>query len=94
MGIKLLNKDREKLMQESRESRLILWELLRLRYPQWQLMRHPIAADEIYEELKQAVSAHPNGRRAVFKKWQRMRLWPPPEVIHDSQQQVSNTQNG
>ncbi len=85
---KSLKKDREKIMQETRESRLILWELLRLRYPLRQLIHHPIAADEISEELKQALGDHSNGRRSTFKKWQRLRLWPPPEIRHDSEEQI------
>ncbi len=93
MGTNLLNKDREKLMQETRESRLILWELLRLRYPHWQLTQRSIAADEISEELKQALGGHPNCRRSTFKKWQRMRLWPPPEILHDCQDQVLESQH-
>ena len=45
-------KDREKIMQETRESRLMLWDLLRLRYPEWELTERPIAVDEILPELR------------------------------------------
>lgn len=93
MESKSLKTDREKLMQETRESRLILWELLQLRYPLRKLTHELIAADEISEELKQALTGPPKGRRSTFKKWQRMRLWPPPEILHDSQEQVSDHKN-
>ena len=93
MRLNALRKEREKIMQETRESRLILWELLRLRYPHWQLTQRLIAADEISEELKQALSGNPKGRRSTFKKWQRMRLWPPPEILHDYREQVLESQN-
>ena len=93
MRLNALRKEREKIMQETRESRLILWELLRLRYPHWQLTQRLIAADEISEELKQALSGNPKGRRSTFKEWQRMRLWPPPEILHDCHEQVLESQH-
>ena len=93
MGTNSLKEDREKLMQETRESRLILWELLRLRYPQWDLTQRLVAADEISEELKQALSGHVKSRRVTFKKWQCMRLWPPPEVLQDRREEALEHQN-
>ena len=93
MGAKSLNQDRQKVMEETRESRLILWELLRLRYPHWQLTERLIAADEISEELKQVLSCHAKTRRSTFKKWQRMRLWPPPEILHDCHEKVLEHHN-
>ena len=81
MRLNALRKEREKLMQETRESRLILWQLLRLRHPQWNLTKRLISADEILEELKQVLPDWSNNRKPAFKKWQRMRLWPPPEVL-------------
>ena len=83
MRLNALRKEREKIMEETRESRLILWELLRLRHPQWDLTKRLISADEILEELKQALGGPSQYRKPMFKKWQRMRLWPPPEVIQD-----------
>ncbi|HTY24062.1 MAG TPA: hypothetical protein VMC85_13090 [Desulfomonilaceae bacterium] len=94
MGANSLKEDRKKLMEETRESRLLLWKLIRLRHPQWKLTERLIATDEISEELKQALSGHPKSRRVTFKKWQRMRLWPPPEILHDRQEQALEHQNG
>jgi len=93
MRLNALRKEREKIMQATRESRLILWELLRLRHPQWNLTKRLISADEILEELKQALPDWSNNRKPAFKKWQRMRLWPPPEVLHDCQEQALEQPN-
>jgi hypothetical protein len=85
----LPKQDRETLMQETRESRLILWELLRLRYPRRQLLDKPIPVDEIREELRQALKTfHGRNQKTIFKAWQRLRLWPPPEILRDSPDQV------
>ena len=82
------------MMLESRESRLILWELLRLRYPRRELIENPIAVEEILPELRQILNTlHPIQKKTIFKKWQRLRLWPPPEVLHDSQEQVLECRN-
>ncbi len=93
MRLNALRKEREKIMQETRESRLILWELLRLRYSTRQLAKGLIAADEISEELKQALGGPSQYRKPAFKKWQRMRLWPPPEILHDCHEQVLESQH-
>ncbi len=84
MGTKSGKKDMETMLLESRESRLLLWELLRLRYPRRELIERPIAVDEILEELRQVLNAYHRGqRKSTFKIWQRLRLWPPPEILHD-----------
>ena len=71
-------------MLESRESQLVLWELLLLRYPRWKLTYRPIAVDEILPELRQVLDIfQPGQRKSTFKIWQRMRLWPPPEILND-----------
>ena len=81
-------KDREKIMQETRESRLMLWDLLRLRYPEWELTERPIAVDEILPELRHVFNIfHLSSRKCTFKIWQRLRLWPPPEILHDCREQ-------
>jgi len=86
--------DRETLLDSTRESRLLLWELLRLRYPRRELIEKPIAVDEILPELRQVLNAfHPIQKKSIFKKWQRLRLWPPPEVLHDGKEQVSDRRN-
>ena len=88
MGTKSLKKDRETRLLESRESRLLLWELLRLRYPRRELIERPIAVDEILEELRQVLNIfHPSSKKSTFKRWQRLRLWPPPEILHDCREQ-------
>ncbi len=88
MGANSLKKDRERIMFESRESRLVLWELLLLRYPRWKLTERPIAVDEILEELRQVLNVfYPGHRKSTFKIWQRLRLWPPPEILHDCREQ-------
>jgi hypothetical protein len=51
MGSNSMKKDRETMMLETRESRLLLWELLRLRYRRRELIEKPIPVDEILEEL-------------------------------------------
>ena len=77
------------MMLESRESRLMLWDLLRLRYPRWNLIERPIAVDEILPELKHVFSTfHLSSKKSTFKIWQRTRLWPPPEILHDCQEEV------
>jgi hypothetical protein len=84
MKINSPNQDRETMMQESREARLMLWDLLRLRYPEWELTERPIAVDEILPELRHVFNIfHLSSRKSTFKIWQRMRLWPPPEIVHD-----------
>jgi len=93
MRLNALRKEREKLIRETRESRLILWELLRLRHPQWDLTKRLISADEISNELKQALPDWSNNRKPMFTKWQRMRLWPPPEILQDRQEQALEHQN-
>ena len=89
MGANSLQKDRERIMLETRESRLLLWELLRLRYPRWKLAERLIPVDEILEELTQALNGRPKGRKAAFKRWQRLRLWPPPEILHGCEEKES-----
>jgi len=94
MGTNAQKKDRETMMLESRESRLVLWELLLLRYPRWKLTERPIAVDEILEELRQVLNVfHPGSKKSTFKRWQRLRLWPPPEILHDCKEQVLDSQN-
>ncbi|HTY25793.1 MAG TPA: hypothetical protein VMC85_21880 [Desulfomonilaceae bacterium] len=93
MGTNSLKEDREKLMQETRESRLLLWELIRLRHPQWKLTQRLISADEISEELREVLGGPAGYRKPTFKRWQRMRLWPPPEILQDRQEQVLEHQN-
>jgi len=84
MGINARKADRETMMLESRESRLMLWDLLRLRYPEWELTERPIAVDEILPELKHVFNMfHLSSKKSTFKIWQRLRLWPPPEIVHD-----------
>ena len=81
--------DRETLMLETRESRLLLWELLRLRYPRRRLVEKPIPVEEILSELKQVLNTlHGRNKKTIFKTWQRLRLWPPPEILHDSPERV------
>ena len=88
MKINPPKQDRETEMQESRESRLLLWNLLLLRYPQWELTQRLIPVDEIQEELRQVLNTfHPGKKKSIFKKWQRLRLWPPPEILHDCREQ-------
>ena len=80
-----LYNDREAMMLKSRDSRLMLWDLLRSKYPHQALTDQLIPVDEILPELKEAMAVyHPNGRKCTFKIWQRMRLWPPPEILHES----------
>ena len=94
MGTKSSKEDRETLMLETRESRLMLWEMLRLRYPRRELIERPIAVDEILEELRQVLNLfHPSTKKSTFKRWQRLRLWPPPEILHDCKEQVLDSQN-
>jgi len=70
--------DRETLMQETRESRLLLWEMLRLRYLRRRLIEKPIPVDEILPELKQVLNTlHGRNKKTIFKTLQRLRLWPP-----------------
>ncbi len=88
MGTNAQKNDRETLMLESRESRLMLWDLLRLRYPRWKLTERPIAVDEILLELRHVFNIfHLSSKKSTFKIWQRMRLWPPPEILHDCRKQ-------
>lgn len=89
MGQNSLHKDRERIMLETRGARLLLWDLLRLRYPRWELTERLIPADEILEELKHALNGPPRGRKYTLKRWQRLRLWPPPEILHDCQEHVA-----
>jgi hypothetical protein len=94
MGTNAQKNDRETLMLESRESRLLLWDLLRLRYPRWKLIERPIAADEIREELRQVLNLfYPGRKKSTFKIWQRLRLWPPPEILHACKEQFLDRQN-
>jgi len=94
MGTNARKKDRETMMVESRESRLMLWDLLRLRYPRWNLIERPIAVDEIRLELRQVLNLfYPGRKKSTFKIWQRLRLWPPPEILHDCKGQVLDSQN-
>jgi hypothetical protein len=94
MGTKSSKKDREALMLETRESRLLLWELLRLRYTRRELIERPIAVDEILEELRQVLNIfHPSSKKSTFKIWQRLRLWPPPEILHDCREHAPGSQN-
>ena len=88
MGSNSQKEDREKIMLETRETRLLLWDLLRLRYPRWKLIERLIPADEVLEELTRALNGRPKGRKAAFKRWQRLRLWPPPEILHSCEEQV------
>ncbi len=82
------------MMVESRESRLMLWDLLRLRYPRWNLIDRPIAVDEIREELRQVLNLfYPGRKKSTFKIWQRLRLRPPPEILHDYKGQVRECEN-
>ena len=84
MGTNAREKDREMMMHETREARLMLWDLLRLRYPKRELTNRPIPVDEILPELRHVLNIfHPISRKCTFKIWQRMRLWPPPEILHD-----------
>ena len=84
MKINPPKQDREMMMHETRESQLLLWELLRLRYPRRELIEKPIAVDEILPELRHVFNIfHLSSRKSTFKIWQRMRLWPPPEIVHD-----------
>ena len=89
MKINPPKQDRETIMHESREPRLLLWELLMLRYSRRQLVENPIPVDEILPELKQVLNTlHGKNKKKIFKIWQHMRLWPPPEILHDQQEQV------
>ena len=88
MGTSTQKKDRETMMLESRESRLMLWDLLRLRYSRRELTERSIPVEEIVPELRQVLNIfHPSSRKSTFKIWQRLRLWPPPEILHDCREQ-------
>jgi len=65
MGSNSQKEDREKIMLETRETRLLLWDLLRLRYPRWELTERLIPADEIVEELTQALNG-PAQRQEIY----------------------------
>jgi len=94
MKINPPKQDRETMMEETRDSRLMLWELPRLRYPRSKLTKQLIAVDEILPELRQVLAIfHPNSRKCTFRIWQRLRLWPPPEILHNSQIKVSDRPN-
>ena len=81
-------------MLETRESRLVLWELLLLRYPRWKLTQRPIAVDEILPELRHVFDVfHLNSKKSTFKIWQRLRLWPPPEILHDCREHDLGSRN-
>ena len=68
MGANSLKKDRETIMLENRESRLMLWDLLRLRYPEWELTERPIAVDEILPELRHVFNIfHPSSRKCYLQ---------------------------
>ena len=73
---------------------MLLWELLRLRYPQRDLIERPIAVDEILEELRQVFNIfHLSSKKSTFKIWQRLRLWPPPEILHDCREHAMGSRN-
>ena len=58
--------------------------LATVKYPR-ALTDQLIPVDEILPELKEAMALYNrNGRKSTFKIWQRMRLWPPPEILHGS----------
>ena len=85
MGSKsLFKQDRETMMLDTWESRLMLWDLVRSRYPRRKLAERSISVDEMLPELKEVLAVfHPNSRKGTFRIWQRMKLWPPPEILHD-----------
>ena len=73
---------------------MVLWELLLLRYPRWKLIERPIAVDEIREELRQVLNLfYPGRKKSTFKIWQRLRLWPPPEILHDCREHALGSRN-
>jgi len=48
----------------------------------------PIAVVEILPELRHVLNIfQPSSKKSTFKIWQRMRLWPPPEILHDCREQ-------